>query len=189
MPWRLTARSFLDGLPDLSNFYCLPRQSRGISFRISAELKVKVPRRTLQRHLARLIHERRLRVEGRARGSRYCLLPVITVEANLRVADATVEAGGEIYVPISPAAEVSGEPSVNRHRAATQSGTTTNSSMPIDPTKYFISPRKPDDVCSNSAARPMTNSPPKHMYLAKPSTAASRVMTHAEYDRNAWRKS
>ena len=33
-------------------------------------------------------------------------LPVITVEANLRVADATVEAGGEIYVPISPAAEV-----------------------------------------------------------------------------------
>ena len=95
-----------------------------------------MPRRTLQRHLARLIHERRLRVEGRARGRRYCP-PVITVEANLRVADATVEAGGEIYVPISPAAEVIRrairEPLQSRH--------------PVGYDHEFLDAYRPNQIC------------------------------------------
>lgn len=71
---------------------------------IGAALKVRLPRRTLQRHLARLMEEKRLIVDGRARGSRY-RLPAINAEANIRDADDTVEARGEIYVPISPEAE------------------------------------------------------------------------------------
>lgn len=72
---------------------------------IGAALKVKLPRRTLQRHLARLVDEKRLIVEGRARGSRY-RRPVITGEAHIREADDKVNARAEIYVPISPEAEV-----------------------------------------------------------------------------------
>jgi hypothetical protein len=71
---------------------------------IGAALKVKLPRRTLQRHLARLVDEKRLIVEGRARGSRY-RLPVITGEAHIREADDKAEARSEKYVPISPQAE------------------------------------------------------------------------------------
>ena len=85
---------------------------------IGAALKVKLPRRTLQRHLARLVDEKRLIVEGRARGSRY-RLPAITGEAHIREADDKVEARAEVYVPISPEAEVIKQairaPVQNRH--------------------------------------------------------------------------
>lgn len=65
----------------------------------------KIPRRTLQRRLALLVEQKRLKVEGRARGSRY-RLPPTTVEARgIAVGSSTVEAHGEVYVPISAEAE------------------------------------------------------------------------------------
>ena len=42
---------------------------------ISGVLEISLPRRTLQRHLARLVDHARLTIEGRGRGSRYRLLP------------------------------------------------------------------------------------------------------------------
>ena len=71
---------------------------------IGAELKVKLPRRTLQRRLARLVEEKRLTVEGRGRGSRY-RLPAITGEMHAVLPAIRMEAEGETYVPILPAAE------------------------------------------------------------------------------------
>jgi len=78
----------------------------GASFEeIRAALEVKSPRRTLQRRLALLVQQKRLIVEGRARGSRY-RLPVITGEGQLISADSTVVGYGEAYIPISPEGEV-----------------------------------------------------------------------------------
>lgn len=63
---------------------------------IGGRLEVKLPRRTLQRRLALLVEQKRLIVEGRARGSRY-RLPAITF------AGETEKSGprGETYIPIS----------------------------------------------------------------------------------------
>jgi len=72
---------------------------------IGGVLEIKLPRRTLQRRLALLVEQKRLIVEGRARGSRY-RLPVITGEAHLIAAGAKMEARGEVYVPISPEGEI-----------------------------------------------------------------------------------
>lgn len=72
---------------------------------IASALHTKLPRRTLQRRLALLVKEKRLTVEGRARGSRY-RLPVTTIEAQgVAGGRSTVEARGEVYIPISPEAE------------------------------------------------------------------------------------
>jgi hypothetical protein len=71
---------------------------------ISGKLDIRVPRRTLQRRLALLVEQKRLTVEGRYRGSRYRLPPVIGV-ASFQVG-AVMEARGEVYPPISPEAEV-----------------------------------------------------------------------------------
>jgi hypothetical protein len=73
--------------------------------KIGAALDRKIPRRTLQRRLALLVKQKRLTVEGRARGSRY-RLPPSTVEARGAASgSSTVEGRGEIYIPISPRAE------------------------------------------------------------------------------------
>lgn len=71
---------------------------------ISGVLEIELPRRTLQRRLALLVEQKRLTIEGRARGSRY-RLPVITAEAHIVLAGDVLEARGEVYVPISPEGE------------------------------------------------------------------------------------
>jgi hypothetical protein len=61
-------------------------------------------RRTLQRRLARLIRQNRLRVVGRGRASRYCL--PTTVEApGVAAGRATVEGRGELRIPLSSEGE------------------------------------------------------------------------------------
>jgi len=65
----------------------------------------KIPRRTLQRRLALLVEQKRLKVEGRARGSRYRLPPTTAEARGIAVGSSTVEAHGEVYVPISAEAE------------------------------------------------------------------------------------
>lgn len=73
---------------------------------IRGALGGKIPRRTLQRRLALLVEQNRLKVEGRARGSRYRLPPTTAEARGIAVGSSTVEAHGEVYVPISPEAEV-----------------------------------------------------------------------------------
>ena len=64
---------------------------------------IKLPKRTLQRRLALLVSQKRLTIEGRGRGSRYRLAPIIGTARVVKARD-SVEAG-EIYVPISAEAE------------------------------------------------------------------------------------
>ena len=71
---------------------------------IAGVLANKLPRRTLQRRLALLVEQQRLTVVGRGRGSRY-RLPAITGTAQIREAGDTLQARGEVYVPISTEAE------------------------------------------------------------------------------------
>ena len=63
-------------------------------------LEVKPPRRTLQRHLALLVEQKRLIVEGRGRGSRY-RSSVITGEVPSVLTGNVLEAHVEVYVPVS----------------------------------------------------------------------------------------
>lgn len=71
---------------------------------INAALATKLPRRTLQRRLALLVEQKRLAVEGRARASRY-LLPSIRGSGQITMPAPVVQGYGEIYLPVSPAAE------------------------------------------------------------------------------------
>jgi len=81
------------------------RFPEGVSIEdIGGVLEVKLPRRTLQRRLALLVEQKRLTVEGRARGSRY-RLPAITGEAHIVLPAFTAEARGEVYIPTSPEGE------------------------------------------------------------------------------------
>src|SRR6266849_4406546 len=72
---------------------------------IRGALSIALPRRTLQRRLAMLVEQQRLIVEGRTRGSRY-RLPIITGEAHIGLAWHALAVHVEVYVPISPEAEV-----------------------------------------------------------------------------------
>jgi hypothetical protein len=71
---------------------------------IRGALSIALPRRTLQRRLAMLVEQQRLIVEGRTRGSRY-RLPIITGEAHISLASVSIEAYGEVYIPIAPEGE------------------------------------------------------------------------------------
>lgn len=71
---------------------------------IIEELGGMVPRRTLQRHLSRLVEQNRLISEGRARASRY-RLPKITGKIAGTFPTIKVEMRGELYVPISQESE------------------------------------------------------------------------------------
>lgn len=84
---------------------------------ISGALKASLPRRTLQRHLAQLVAQNRLIIEGRGRGSRYRLPPEKTkVRAPIDPVTATVSLNGgltgslqaqaEIYIGISSEGEI-----------------------------------------------------------------------------------
>ncbi len=71
---------------------------------ISEALGGEVPRRTLQRHLALLVEQNRLTIEGRARASRY-QLPKIAAEVTGTLLALKGEMHGEVYVPLSPEGE------------------------------------------------------------------------------------
>lgn len=68
---------------------------------LSEALEKKLPRRTLQRHLARLVEQERLAIEGRGRGSRY-RFSKITGESHAAIPGFEIKARGEVYIPISP---------------------------------------------------------------------------------------
>lgn len=75
----------------------------GISIdELHGALTGSVARRTLQRHLAMLVGQKRLVIEGRGRASRY-RLPGIVAQGHGNMPPMT--GSGEIYVPISPAGE------------------------------------------------------------------------------------
>ena len=59
----------------------------------------------LQRRLALLVERKRLIAEGRGKGRHYRVPLTITGKGSLVAGSATVEARGEVYVPISPDAE------------------------------------------------------------------------------------
>ena len=63
-----------------------------------------VSHRTLQRRLAMLVNEQRLVAEGKGRAIKYRLAPVTGV-LNSTLGPITMQAHGEVYVPISPEAE------------------------------------------------------------------------------------
>ena len=71
---------------------------------ISGALDDDVPRRTLQRHLALLVEQNRLNVEGRGRASRYRLSEGTGIMTAVLPALRS-EAHGESYVPLSPEGE------------------------------------------------------------------------------------
>ena len=71
---------------------------------IAGALPITLPHRTLQRRLARLVAEKRLIAEGRARASRY-RLPFVPVESNTVIPAFKAEQSRETYIPIASEAE------------------------------------------------------------------------------------
>ena len=70
---------------------------------ISKALDKKLPRRTLQHRLARLVEQERLVIEGRGRGSRYRLPGNIILHAEPgHIEIRGHEAAVEVYIPVSP---------------------------------------------------------------------------------------
>lgn len=67
-------------------------------------LDKSVPRRTLQRRLARLVERHELVLEGSRRGSRY-KLPTINGTIEVREECDQLEAHGEVYIPVSSEGE------------------------------------------------------------------------------------
>ncbi len=59
-----------------------------------------IPRRTLQRRLASLVEQKRIQTDGDRRSIKYRLAP-ITGTVNVVLESATVQATGEVYVPVS----------------------------------------------------------------------------------------
>ena len=72
---------------------------------ISAALGGAIPRRTLQRRLALLVEQGRLRVQGEARSVRYLRAPRVFEVATNESAGAADRASAGIYVPTSPESE------------------------------------------------------------------------------------
>lgn len=71
---------------------------------IGAALRIRLPRRTLQRRLALLTQQQRLTTAGRARGRRY-RLPVVARAVGPVTVNAAPTGHGAAYLPISPAGE------------------------------------------------------------------------------------
>lgn len=72
---------------------------------ILRELPPELEKRTLQRRLALLVEQKRLIAEGEGKGRRYRAPLAITGAGSRIVGNATVEARGEVYVPLSPEGE------------------------------------------------------------------------------------
>lgn len=68
-------------------------------------LPYEMPPRMLQRRLALLVKQKRLIAEGQRKGRRYRVRVTVTGQGDLVAGSATVEARGEVYVPISPEAD------------------------------------------------------------------------------------
>jgi len=83
------------------------RQSAGIGMdALHALVKDVISRRSLQRRLAQFVAEGQVVREGKQRGVRYRkAADVITGQVNITEAPDTMEAFGEIYVPLSPESE------------------------------------------------------------------------------------
>lgn len=60
-----------------------------------------IPRRTLQRRLASLVEQKRIQTEGDGRAIKYRLAP-IAGKSNVVLDSVTMQATGEVYVPVSP---------------------------------------------------------------------------------------
>ena len=79
---------------------------QGVQVRAIREgLPYELPPRMLQRRLALLVEHKRLIAEGQRKGRRYRVPVTMTGKGSLVAGSAIVEAHGEVYVPISPAAE------------------------------------------------------------------------------------
>lgn len=72
---------------------------------ILASLPDELEKRTLQRRLALLVEQKRLIAEGEGKGRRYRAPVAVTGALNLIAGKATLEARGEVYVPLSPEGE------------------------------------------------------------------------------------
>lgn len=72
---------------------------------ILGALDHKLQRRTLQRRLARLIGQDKLRITGRGRASRYRLPVVVAEGTGVAVGRSKVEGRGEFRIPLSPDGE------------------------------------------------------------------------------------
>jgi hypothetical protein len=68
-------------------------------------LPYELPPRMLQRRLALLVEQKRLIAEGQRKGRRYRVPVTINGKGSLVAGSVTLEARGEVYVPISPEAE------------------------------------------------------------------------------------
>ena len=64
-----------------------------------------IPRRTLQRRVAALIDQGRIRAEGEGRATKYLLVPIIGAMAATESGEDAMTATAEIYIPTSPASE------------------------------------------------------------------------------------
>ena len=124
---------------------------------IRGALSIALPRRTLQRRLAMLVEQQRLIVEGRTRGSRY-RLPIITGEAHISEASDSIEAYGEVYIPITPEGEnvkqAVRKPVQHRHpvsykRSVSNRSSTRRRRLPI-PLSRRSSPWCTCHICSRS---------------------------------------
>ena len=72
---------------------------------ILASLPDELEKRTLQRRLALLVEQKRLIAEGEGKGRRYRAPVAVTVALNPIAGKATLEARGEVYIPLSPEGE------------------------------------------------------------------------------------
>lgn len=96
MPKKVSGAEFDTVLQVLSRF------PSGASLeQIAAALDNKLPRRTLQRRLASLVAQRRLTIEGRARGTRYRVAPIAIDVQPGKIALQVRAPGVERYIPIS----------------------------------------------------------------------------------------
>ena len=82
----------------------IERHPEGVSAeKVLQESGLALQRRSLQRRLAVLVEQGRIRVEGQARAVRY--FPVLQDESTSGVASSSAEAETEPYVPVSPEGE------------------------------------------------------------------------------------
>ena len=96
---RIPPNAELDRLVEL---ICEPQDGLGIDA-IAQKMGNSVPRRTLQRRLAFLVEQGRIQMRGKARSVRYLRMALpVRGTLSVQLADATVQAHAEVYVPTSP---------------------------------------------------------------------------------------
>jgi len=91
----------LDRIVDLIMQYPDGIGMEGVAQALGASLQ----RRTLQRRLATLIEQKRIRTDGEGRAIKYRLAPIIGTMAAIEEEADVMWATGEVYVPISPEAK------------------------------------------------------------------------------------